>query len=144
MADLVFNAPGRYTDYFIVSVDGAPYQLPERGADFAVRLRGRVPTRYEQGGMEATFAVGSDEEGTVIVESFVPWDERRDAGAMTQFEGWVRTGEGDLHASGALVFDSVDMPRGLGALLNYEGLGAAKRRELMLRSSPPLGTLRTW
>lgn len=67
MVDLVINSWGNYTDCFIVSFDGGPYVIPEKGTDFAVRLRGRLLSRYASGGIDGSYGDGADEEGTVIV-----------------------------------------------------------------------------
>ncbi len=143
MADLVLQR-GAYSDYFVVSLDGAPYAIPERGADLAVRLRGRVPSRYAPGGINADFGQGADEEGVVVVERFVPWEDQVGPGGVLQFEGLVRHAGEALHAKGALAFDSLRMPVGIDAVLGYEGLSPERRRELADMPSPPVGTLRLW
>lgn len=144
MAELVIRPAGTYTDYFIVSLDGGAYAVPERGADLPLRLRGRVPSRYEAGGMDSSFGEGADEEGVIVVERFLPWDERAGAGGVLQFEGLVRRPGEALHAKGTLAFASLEMPAGIIAVLSYEGLSWEHRQELRAMPSPPLGTLRMW
>jgi len=144
MSELVINPSGIYTDYFIVSFDEGPYDLPERGADIELRLRGRVPSRYELGGMDADFGRGADEEGVIVVERFLAWDEHAGPGGVIQFEGLVRRHEEALRAKGTLAFGSLEMPAGILAMLSYEGLSLEKRRALSTVSSPPLGTLRMY
>lgn len=38
---------GRIQEFFIVPRDGGAYTLPEKGADWSIRLRGREPGRYD-------------------------------------------------------------------------------------------------
>lgn len=141
---LVINPRGTYTDYFIVANGSAGYGLPERGADLPLRLRGRVPSRYATEGINATLEQGADEEGTIIVERFLPWQDQPTPGALVQFEGLVRWEGVAMHANGALVFDALETPPGILALLSYEGLSPDNRRSLTARTDPPLGTLRLW
>lgn len=44
MTELAIHPSGTYSDHFIVSFAGEPYAIPEKGADLALRLRGRVPS----------------------------------------------------------------------------------------------------
>lgn len=142
MADLVINPSGTYTNYFIVSLDGGAYALPQLGADLTLRLRGRVPSRYEPGGMDASLDQGPDEEGGLVMQRFCSWDERVGAGGVMQFEGFIQRPDAALHAHGVLAFGSLAMPAGVIAVLGYEGLSPENRRMLMAMPSPPLGTLR--
>lgn len=144
MAELVINPSGTYTDYFVVSLGGGPYAVPERGADLALRLRGRVPSRYELGGMDADFGRGADEECVIVIERFLAWEEHAGPGGVIQFEGLVRRPEDALHAKGTLAFGILAMPAGILAMLGYEGLSPENRRALSAMASPPLGTLRMW
>lgn len=144
MAELVINPSGAYTDYFVVSLDGGTYDVPERGAELTLRLRGRVPSRYEPEGMDADFGRGADEEGVIVVERFHAWEDHAGPGGVIQFEGLVRRPEDALHAKGALAFGSLAMPAGVLAMLGYEGLSPENRRILSAMASPALGTLRMW
>lgn len=144
MAELRINPPGNYTNYFIVALDGQPYCVPEPGADLALALHGRVPSRYEPGGMDGSFGHGGDEEGIVLLERFCLWSEQASAGGVLQFEGMIRRPEGVLHAQGALAFGSLETPSGISAVLSYEGLSSENWRKLAASPAPPLGTLRMW
>ena len=67
---------GRIQEVFIVPRDGAAYALPETGAAWTIRLRGREPGRYDAG--RATrdavveFEAAGEFEFTVQVQYVVP------------------------------------------------------------------------
>jgi hypothetical protein len=144
MVDLAINPPGTHSDYLVTSFDGDAYALPEQGADFSVRLRGRVPNRYDVGGMNETRQVGRDEEGVVTVHRIRVDLSKNWSGGAVRFEGYVDGPSGALHADGFLAFGGLATPPGILAIFNYEWLSAENRRQLAEAPLPPLGTLRMW
>ncbi|WP_146087813.1 hypothetical protein [Rathayibacter sp. AY1D2] len=87
--------------------------------------------------MDADFGRGADEEGVIVVERFLAWNEQAGPGGVVRFEGLVRLHEQTLRAKGTLVFGSLAMPAGILAMLGHEGSSPEKRRALSMMASPP-------
>jgi len=142
MASLTLR-PGHYSNFFIVSLDGGPYAVPDEGSDLRLALRGGIPSRYSVGGIDRDSEYAADEEGELLVRRFLPWDLAHNDGGVIQFEGHITEPE-TMNAAGSLAFDGLTTPPGLLNLLAHEGMNAVRLRQLTTRKSPPLGMLRLW
>lgn len=133
---------GRIQEFFIVPRDGGAYSLPEKGADWSIRLRGREPGRYD--GERATrdavveFEAAEAFDFTVRVQAIEPEFGRS---GMAYIEGYAKSPV-LVSVTAFVQIGALGMPGGIMNLLMQNEVLPDQVRRLAGGDEAPVGRVR--
>lgn len=129
-------------EFFVVPRDGAPYALPERGAEWSLRLRGREPGRYDADratrDVVAEFEAAEEFEFTVHVQAIEPEFGRRDMAHVEGYAEWPV----ELGFTAFVRVGELGMPGGMINLLMQNEVRPDQVRRLAEGEGAPVGRVR--
>lgn len=133
---------GLIQEFFVVPRNGAPYALPEKGAEWSIRLRGREPGRYDADRATrdavAEFEAAEPFDFTVHVRYVEPEYGRSGAAYIEGYAKWPVV----LGVTAFVQVGELGMPGGIMNLLMQNEVRPDQVRRLAEGEGAPVGRVK--